>query len=357
MVNLTVIEQNTEIMKVVPPCPVFGQCGGCQYQDIPYSEELKIKEETIKKLLQKRFNFSDFVFDPIVPSPKTYHYRHRLDLKFLRTKSGEFCLGFSPLGKNRMVPIEICPIALQPVSNFLPQLEQEAIKKIPSHYRNANLVVKTGDDGRVFWGGIGRRSLCMAEADYLWTDIDGKKVFYSLETFFQANLSILPCLIEKIQNLNILHCDTTLFDCYGGVGLFGICFACQVKKIILIEECSASVKLAGFNVRFHQLSNFEIVAGKVEQQLPRQLSLSGTGIKIVIVDPPRKGLSEEALHVLVESKSLIEHLLYLSCHPESLVRDLQGLVQGGWKITKVIPFDFFPRTKHLETLVLLVSRD
>ena len=231
------------------------------------------------------------------------------------------------------------------------------MENCPPRYRNANLVVKTSDNGRVLWGGIGRRSLQRIEVDYLWTVVNGKKIFYSLDTFFQANLSILPKLIDKITSLNMLDRDSVLFDCYGGVGLLGISLADQVKKVTLIEECPASIKLANYNSQYHYLSNFQIIPAKVEERLASEIEKHQQKKKIVILDPPRKGLSPEVINVLIEKSILISGIIYLSCHPESLVSNLKELQKNCWQVNKIIPFDFFPRTSHVETLVVLNAKN
>ena len=191
---------------VTPRCPLFGQCGGCQYQDLPYDEQLRIKERRVRELFLTAFPGMDpAVFEPMVPSPKQYHYRCRLDMKFLKTRSQECFMGFTPVTHPRgACEAAACPLALEPISDFLPELKRQAMARIPLKYRNANLVVKSGDDGRVCWGGIGRRSLRQDEADYLWTEVEGRRVYFSLDTFFQANLSILPAVMQRIRGLGVL---------------------------------------------------------------------------------------------------------------------------------------------------------
>ena len=137
------------------------------YQDIPYSEELVIKEEKIKDLFKDTINNnSSDIFEPIVPSPKHYHYRNRLDLKLKRIQKQNLLIGFSPKGrKHGVVPIDNCFIAQGEIARFIPELKQQAQVKLSDRYQMANLVVRTGDDGRVFWGGIGRRSCQLEEKD------------------------------------------------------------------------------------------------------------------------------------------------------------------------------------------------
>lgn len=339
------------IEKAQPRCSVFGECGGCQYQDLPYAQELELKHKQLWDLLVQ----AGIAFDqisPVVPSPREYQYRCRVDMKFIRTRDGRFFMGFSPADGKRLLELQSCPIAMSAVSDFLPRLKEEAIAKWTPKYKNANLVVKTGDDGRVFWGGMGRRSLRLKPEDYLWTEIGGKKIYYSLESFFQANLSILPVLMEKIRGLNILDRETVFYDLYGGVGLFGVCFAEDVKKVILVEEGVHSLEVAKYNVEKNGFRNFEILPGRMEDALNLLENVSAQGKPLVMIDPPRQGLSPSVSEAISLCRK-IPKLLYLSCHPESLVRDLKIFLAKGWVLKQVMPFDFFPRTRHLETLVLL----
>lgn len=334
-----------------PVCPLFGQCGGCQYQDLTYEEELKFKQQGLQELFKKNSFETERCLDDIVPSPQIYHYRSRLDLRLARTRQS-LLMGFSPQDGRRVVVAEHCPIAMPAISDFFPELKQEAVAKLPAKYRNANLVVKAGDDGRVAWGGIGRRSLKLDETDYLWTMVRGKKIFYSLDTFFQANLSILPRLVERIIDLKVFNPSASFYDLYGGVGLFGICFYDLVKNVVLIEENIHAVTMARYNTRYHQMERFETIAGKVEEQFLPYLESASDENAIAMIDPPRSGLAAGTIAV-ISAQEKIKNLLYLSCNPEALVRDLSLLVKSGWHIKKVIPFDFFPRTRHLETLAFL----
>ena len=340
--------------KVEPLCPVFHECGGCLYQDIPYEEELKIKENHLRKLFHSVLGYegNDF-FRPIVASPKEYAYRHRLDLTLRRTKTDGILFGFQSAASHKMIPIDACSIARQEVSDYLPELRKLSLEKMTEKYRTANLVIKTGDDGRVKWGGIGRRSLELKPEDYLWTEIHGRRIFYSLDSFFQANLSILPRLMDEIESLVSFDSDTCFLDLYAGVGLFGIYFAERAGKILMIEASEPSLAVMKHNIAYHHLENkVELVIDRVESVLAPLSVHIASRKSVAIIDPPRNGLHPEALECLAAMKSL-SGLLYLSCHPESLMRDLQHFLKEGWKIQSVTPFDFFPKTQHLETLVLL----
>ena len=337
--------------KNTPLCPVFGECGGCQYQNLSYEEELKLKETQLKNIFFTSLPIAEDLFEAIVPSPIEYHYRNRLDLKLLKTKDGQVLVGFSPEKRNRMIEVERCPIARREISEFLPELKRQAILRLTPKYRVANLVVRCGEQGGVHWGGIGRRSLELTPENYFSAEVSGKKIFYSLDTFFQANLSILSILIEQIRRFSFWESQPCLYDLYGGVGLFAVTLADCARKVVLIENNLSSVKLAHYNKNYHGLKNFEILSGTVEEHLSN-LPEEKNDEKIAIVDPPRAGLSFTALEELSTSKNF-SALMYLSCNPESLVRDLKIFLERGWWIEKILPFDFFPRTKHIETLVIL----
>src|SRR5262245_61433833 len=115
--------------RITPRCPIFGECGGCLYQDREYPFELSLKQAQLKELLASTLGIPDSVFDPIVASPREYHYRHRLDLNFRRSKTGDFVFGFVNREGKKIVPLETCVIAREEISNFLPRLKQEAIQK------------------------------------------------------------------------------------------------------------------------------------------------------------------------------------------------------------------------------------
>nr|AFD03202.1 RNA methyltransferase TrmA family [uncultured bacterium W4-21b] len=340
--------------KVEPLCPIFNSCGGCRFQDASYERELAIKEAYLKRVLRRVASFDTSVLDAIVPSPAAYHYRSRLDIGFYRTKRGEYLMGFMPEGGRNIIPMESCAIARKEISDFLPELFEQAVAKLPQHYKTANLVVKTGDDGRVFWGGIGRRSLELQEKDYFWTEIMGKKIFYSLDTFFQANLSILPLLLERIEAIANFDRDTHFIDLYAGVGLFGLSFSDKVAKSTLIEHCINSIKMTKYNAAHRNGGRTDIRHGRVEDELPDVIGTTEYGRKIAMIDPPRRGLSPEVCEFLSGMKE-VNTLFYLSCNPKALARDLSVFLDRGWTIERIVPFDFFPKTRHLETLVKLIQ--
>lgn len=347
--------QDNVIARLQPACTVFGECGGCQYQDIPYEQELALKTAYVKEHLKSRAGIDEHKVQPIVPSPEIYNYRNKLDVKMHRTRERGILMGFSQYNQNWTIPVDSCPVALKHLSDFLPKLREQALPKFTDKYRMANLVVKTGDDGRIVWGGIGKRSLSQSKEEYLWVSINNKKVFYALDTFFQANRFILPKIIDKVLSQHFLTRDTVFFDLYAGVGLFGLFVADKVQKVVMIEENSASIAVAKHNAEYNGIMNVDVISGRVEDVLVQSLGSYPSCPKAALIDPPRGGLKKETAEFLSRCTAL-GHLCYLSCHVETLADDLALLCAGGWSVQEVCPFDFFPRTKHVETFVVLKNR-
>lgn len=339
-------------VKVKPLCTVFGKCGGCLYQDLPYSEELKIKHSNLLRDFSQQLGVSKEIFEPIVPSPEEYHYRHRLNVALRRLKNGEILFGFTSFDQKHLVDIEACPIAKKEISDFLPLLRREAIQKLPADYKNANLVIRKGEGEKIVWGGIGKKSLRLPPEDYLYAEVSGKKIFFSLETFFQANFSILPKLQEKIEEWIDWEAHPFFLDVYGGVGLFTLLLADKIQKGWILEEVPASIRLAQYNLQSHHLQKIELIEGKTEEKLEELFSKIDLERSLLMVDPPRKGLLPSVCELL-EREDRLKTLLYLSCNPASLVEDLKRLTRKGWRLEKGVGLDFFPKTKHLEVLTLL----
>ncbi len=332
-------------------CPLFGRCGGCQYQNVSYEEELRLKDKLLRETLSKEIDIENTEFDAVAESPEIFQYRNRLDLTLRKRNNGERQMGFMIPSSQRLLEVEECLIAREEINKFLPQLRKEANARLPENYKVANLVVRVGDGGRVAWGGIGRHSLRMKEEDYFWTIVNGKKIFYALNTFFQANLFILNKIVARLDSLVEWKKDTIFFDLYSGVGLFGMALSDKAREIVMIEEGGDSVELARYNIAYHKLEErITALVGKVEIHLPQVLENKKGKPCVALIDPPRGGLAVSTIETLGGADAL-ESLFYLSCSPESLARDMKHLERVGWKAKKIMPFDFFPRTRHLETLV------
>lgn len=355
--KLATVEAPLSGTRVQPACAVFGACGGCRYQDRPYAEELAIKQGQVRSLFVEGLGLSEELLEPITPSPVEYGYRNGLDLTFIRTRrDNKYLLGFmKERSSNNIVTTDACPVARREASDFLPQLREAAAAKILPGQRAVNLVVKVSGDGRLKWGGIGRGSLNLSPSDYLWADIGGKRIYFSLDTFFQANTPILSSVVDRMGRWAAWDRQKTFFyDLYAGVGLFGFLMADRVKRVVMIESAGPSMDCARHTCETGLYMNVDIREGRTEKEFPRLLEEGIPADAIALVDPPRRGLSPEALESIA-SVPRLDALFYLSCGPEALYRDLKAFLKRGWTVKKIAAFDFFPKTKHIETLALLAK--
>lgn len=333
--------------KVSPQCGYFGTCGGCSFQDIDYPDQIELKRKSVESALN---SFpGDFEVKPVISSPKPYHYRHMMVLT-VKKRQGALKIGFMGQDHRTFLPVDHCPIADERISGFFP----EALKRLEAlpekrRYRTSQIVLRAGTEGEVV------TSLRSDRGRMLECEIGGKTFSYSVPSFFQHNFSILESFLETTRELLNPAGSGILFDLYSGVGLLGISLADAYGRVIGIEEGYEAVRYARKNAERNGALNTDFREGKVEVLLP-QLIMGGQKPLHVIIDPPRKGLKPEVLETLCKSGAAaplrIEKLLYVSCHLEALHRDLEVLCEK-FQIAQVQPMDFFPQTRHVETLVLL----
>ena len=330
--------------KVIPQCAYFGTCGGCSFQDLDYDAQLELKRRNVEAELSSFQSEGSFEVNPAVPSPKPYHYRHMIALSVMK-KRGELKLGFIESDRWTFLPVEACPIADERISRFLP----EALKKLEAlpekrRFRTSQIVLRVGSEGEVV------TSLRSDRGRTLECQISGKIFSYSVSSFFQHNFSILESFLQTVRDFLNPAGSGILFDLYSGVGLLGISLADAYERVMGIEEGYEAVQCAERNAHRNGVANAKFLEGKVEVLLPGLMAEAKNQPFHVIVDPPRAGLKPEVLECL--NQLPIEKLLYVSCHLEALRRDLEVLCQK-FQIVQVQPMDFFPQTKHIETLVLM----
>ena len=178
-------------------CPYFEACNGCQHQNLPYTEELAIKETQLKQLFWDELQCSPDIFRPLVASPQEYHYRHRIDLTAIKTRAGSLHIGFNP-PNNPILEVEQCAIAMQPLSKFIPELRKTLHNTWRDDYKRANITLKTDETGRIFWGGMGKGSLKQEPKDYLHVTLNGRKIYLCFRYFFSSQLKYTSCFAKRI---------------------------------------------------------------------------------------------------------------------------------------------------------------
>lgn len=329
--------------RVKPPCPVFGRCGGCQYQHFSYEAQLEWKTRQVKELLWHMARVETDVL-PAIPSPKQYGYRSKLTPHFPKPKIGRpIQIGFLRQGsRSNYVEIESCPLISDPMNKRLSETREETRQnhsKTP-YKKGATLLIREHLDG------------ITTNPKAIIREKVGDLVFsFPAGEFFQNNPSILESFTQYVGRKASEGDVHNLVDAYCGSGLFCLTSASLFKEAVGIEVSEFSVQYAIENAEANDIENARFVLGDAAS-IFSQISFEGSESS-VIIDPPRKGASEDFLNQLIAFGP--QRIVYVSCNPATQMRDLRILIEGDYQIEEVQPFDLFPQTKHLECVVTLAK--
>lgn len=327
--------------RIEAPCPVFGQCGGCQYQHLDYEAQLEWKTRQVKELLQHMVGIETEVL-PAIPSPKQYGYRSKLTPHFPKPKRDNIVkIGFLRQGsRSSYVEIEHCPLISEEMNERLVELrEQTKRKQLEKPFKKgATLLIREHADG------------VTSDPKAIIREQVGAIVFsFPAGEFFQNNPSILESFTAYVGKQACQGGSRYLVDAYCGSGLFCLTAAHRFEQAVGIEVSEFSLQYAIKNAEANGLENARFVLGDAASIFDR-IDFDGDETS-VIIDPPRKGSNEEFLEQLIAFAP--RKVVYVSCNPATQMRDLRALVDGGYTIEEVQPFDLFPQTKHLECIVTL----
>ena len=301
--------------RVEPLCPHFGQCGGCQYQHLDYSNQLRLKHKQIADLFQRIGRFAADVIAPVIPCPQPYGYRNRFMIRsqWDKFKQG-LNIGFLRADSRLVVDLEECKIA-EPALNG----QITHVRANPPQKGGIKVVLRVQPDG--------------------WE--------VPPDSFFQNNFFLLPKLVETVRGFLQAGGARHLIDLYCGVGFFGIEAAGVVDSFVGVEYDRLAIAAARKNAASRKINNGEFVAAKVEAVLPELLQKFSAEKTAVILDPPRKGCWPETLELLRQTRPA--QVIYVSCHPATMARDLNVLCADSvFELARVQPLDMFPQTQHVE---------
>ena len=320
------------------PCPYYGDCSGCQYQHIEYTHQLELKQASVTSALKNRGIGA--TVGQVVPSPDEWGYRNHARLT-VRRRANRF--GFINRVTRRFVPVDQCLIMTEGVNSLLSALDGRCGETSQFSIRYG---VHT--DEYLIQPKLKNPDITVASGQLWYHEIlCGHRFRVSSPAFFQVNTPQAENLASIIKDRLALTGRETVIDAYAGVATFAALLSPCVKKVIAIEESSAAVKDARVNIR--GLSNVELLEARTESVLP----LLGKLADAVIIDPSRNGCHPGALGIL--NRYPPARLVYISCNPEALARDLVTLTRGPWVIEDITPVDLFPQTYHVETVVTMRS--
>lgn len=381
--------------RVEAPCKYYDDCGGCQMQHIEYKEQLKIKRKAIIQALRKytQLDVDALDFKKTLSMDDPYHYRNKSQMPFKNTNFG-LALGFFKPNSNDYVYIEDCMIHLNEINtinkNVLRLLRKHKCKAYDSSNKDGNLfylvtrylestdsasvlfIIKDMNDNlkkavkdisklpsvkSVSYSISNSKSnLVISDKVHLlegnmWIEdtFEDIKVKISPDAFHQLNSVQMKKMYHLILDIIDVKEKDIVFDLYSGIGITSLLLAKRAKKVYGIDLSYASVKDAVENARINNFKNIEFIVDKVEAAMPRLIK-SGINPSIVLMDPPRRGLSLPVIEALLKSQP--KRVLYVSCNPSTLAKDLDKL-SSIYDIKLINPIDMFPNTASVESITLL----
>lgn len=377
--NFKIIQPNAN--RLEPICKDFAHCGGCNWQFLPYADQLKAKQAILVETLQRnKVEYAPNTLNDIVASPNETAYRSSIKLKACYNDQDQCQLGYSETTDHGFCHFKHCHLVSDGLNQFIKSLEKlvsdhlQACKLETCSIRvndHDNWLVSLKLQGTLkaaikeklvqFIQGFSELHSLVVESTEGETIISNQKNSYQIKvaneffllnhrTFFQINLPILESVGQFIKQY-VQTGHETLLDLYGGVGLFSKILGKDIKqKVILVEENTDSATFAMQNLApFMANKKVQIYNNKVEEYLINHKQPAD----LVILDPPRKGCSSKVLNWCSQG-GVNKQLVYISCNPTTLARDLNRLqAEGAWEIKALQAFDFFPQTYHFETIAIL----
>ncbi|MFQ5872713.1 MAG: class I SAM-dependent RNA methyltransferase [Dehalococcoidia bacterium] len=324
--------------RTTPPCADFGTCGGCQWQHIDYSFQLELKQRILREQLERIGKISSPYVPPTHPTPSPWHYRNHA--RFSVNRAGD--LGFTRADDYQFLAIDYCHLMHPEINSALADFQG---KCAGAHQVSIRYGVATGE--RLVQPPLHHLGIEMGSGQAHFTEVlFGYRFRVSGPSFFQVNTPQAERLVAAVRDRLGLKGDELLVDAYAGVGTFAALFAPYVKKVLAIEESSSAMKDAKVNCA--PFRNVELALSKAEAALP-ELSERPD---VVILDPPRVGCHRKVLEALLELAP--PKIVYVSCDPATLARDLGILCRDGYRLKEALPVDMFPQTYHIESVSTLV---
>lgn len=341
---LEVLEASPD--RIPPRCALFGRCGGCQYQNLRYEEQLEWKRRQVAELIEHMAGLTVAV-SPVIGSPQPYGYRSKITPHFNAPRAGsELAIGFLRQGTRfDIVDVPRCEIATDAINARLVGARADIRRQSQEGtfsrgatllLRDAGGVVTTSHEERVV------EALPLGPGETL-------RLGFLARDFFQNNPFILPAFAGYVRDQARSSGARFLVDAYCGSGLFALAAARAFERVAGVELSESSVAFARENAATNGITNASFLAGDASA------IFSGLGFPgedtAVVIDPPRKGCDEAFLSQLFSFGP--RAVVYVSCDPATQMRDLRVFLAAGYSPGAVQPFDLFPQTRHLECVITL----
>lgn len=380
------------------PCPIYKQCGGCQLQHMTYEGQLLFKHKQVKDVLERigKLDLSEVIVHPTLGMEDPWNYRNKAQVP-VGEREGGLVAGFYQQRSHDIIDMSACLIqqskndeAVQAVKDICANSGVKAyneerhkgwlrhimvrygvvtgemmivfitrtndfphkakiIEDITAQFPHVKSIVQNinpnktnvifGNETNVIWG-----------EEYIYDLIGDVKFAISARSFYQVNPEQTKVLYDKALEYAELQGEETVIDAYCGIGTISLFLAKQAKKVYGVEIVPEAIEDAKRNAELNGITNAEFAVGEAETVIPKWYE-EGITADTLVVDPPRKGCDEALLRTIVEMKP--KRVVYVSCNPGTLARDLRVLEDGGYETREVQPVDMFPHTNHVECVAVL----
>ena len=401
------IKKSDPKYRIEAPCKLFKVCGGCQWQHLSYEKQLEQKDLLLENFFSK-LKLDGGVLKNIIGTNDPWNYRNKVQYP-VRTVSGTGRLkaGYFEWHSNELVNVKHCPIQhnlfdeiIETVRELAPKYKivaydgrnktgwlrhicvrvgintnealltlvavnenfsrsQEFVKEIMDKYPQLVGIcfnINTNTTNVIY----GEKTKVIKGRGYIFEEINGLRFKISATSFFQVNTTQTTKLLNIIEDMTCSNSSlehTTVLDAYCGVGLISLSLAKHAKKIIGIEEIKQSIEDATFSTKENNIKNVSFKVGKVENKIKELLENENP--EVIVLDPPRIGCNKKVLESILSSS--VKKIVYISCNPSTLIRDLEILCKGGgvgventsFKVKSIQPIDMFPHSYHIECVVLV----
>jgi 23S rRNA (uracil1939-C5)-methyltransferase len=386
-------------MRRQPDCAVFGACGGCQLQHLDYEEQLQHKTQRVAWALRSLPQDVPPTIHPILGMDTPIRYRNQVQIPVRWTAEGRVEIGFFSVSSHQLVATDTChleSLAMEQTARALADWLQACGPEVAGHVHHLILresfttkqqmvifamtrskrsfvermktlldaiggprlgaLVSVGFTVQPLLEGPvwGADTHIVAGQSHLTETLLGVEYLISPRSFFQVNTRQAARMYETVRDMAALTAEDHVLDAYSGTGSISLLLAkCGVASVVGIESIQAAIDDAWANSQHNHVDNVTFQVGEVETVLPK-LVKQGAHFDVAVLDPPRKGIHPDALQAVLDARP--KRIVYISCNPATLGRDLGPMVAAGYRVTEVQPVDMFPQTSHVECLILMTRK-
>ncbi|MFH1081367.1 MAG: class I SAM-dependent RNA methyltransferase [Pseudomonadota bacterium] len=334
--------------RIEPRCRHYALCGGCQFQHSHYEHQLRLKGQQVTDTFVRIAKVALPSLTQVIPSPKSFQYRDKADYHVRLAPKDPPVIGFMDVFNDRVIDIDRCEIMDETINQACLAFRQDL----------ETGRINTPWDRQTIWsaGAAGEKAEVVTDfraPRFVARTVGGQRLIVPYRGFFQANASLLPRLVDEVLKLCAPTGRETLVDAYCGSGLFSLFLALHTRQVYGIERDGEAIHCARVNHRHAGFQNAVFLRGDAGDILHRKFIRVKRRVDALILDPPRTGCDPVLLSGLVELKPA--RIVYISCNPATQARDIRYLLDHGFILKSLQPYDMFPQTAHIEVVALLES--